>query len=365
MVERFSVAYNATVLAGGVDPADVVAVLGGGPIGLLCVMAAAANNATVVLLEPQPGRRDKALQIGARAALDPTADDFADGVADLTDGRGFDVVIEAAGSPAAMAQALEVAGQEARMVYVGINVGVSVPAQLGLIQSGAANARPDRVGGSLASHDSLPCERRRRRQIDRDRDIPARRCLGCTPDAARDSDQHQSPSGNKRMKAAVYYGRGDIRIESMPEPSNPRPGEVVLEVTRAAICGTDSSEWAHGPMLTRPPVTLGHEFVGRVVSIGDEVTGLSQGDRVVSGAAVSCGHCEWCRAGRTNLCSTYLTLGLQLNGGLAQLSVHTGAVCRQVPESCSDEAAAMAQPLAVALHALRRTTCLSLARCAS
>jgi (R,R)-butanediol dehydrogenase / meso-butanediol dehydrogenase / diacetyl reductase len=158
------------------------------------------------------------------------------------------------------------------------------------------------------------------------------------------------------MKAAVYHGRHDIRIESVPEPTDPGPGEVVLEVTRAAICGTDSSEWAHGPLLTRPPVTLGHEFVGRVVSIGEEVVGLHQGDRVVSGAAVSCGHCEWCRAGRTNLCSTYLTLGLQLNGGLAQLVKTPAAVCRQVPESCSDDAAAMAQPLAVALHALRRTT---------
>src|SRR5262245_51856370 len=69
MVEPLSVAYNATVLAGGVDPADAVAVVGGGPIGLLCVMAAAANNATVVLLEPQPHRRDKALKIGAAAAL--------------------------------------------------------------------------------------------------------------------------------------------------------------------------------------------------------------------------------------------------------------------------------------------------------
>jgi L-iditol 2-dehydrogenase len=141
MVEPFSVAYNATVLAGGVDPADRVAVLGGGPIGLLCVMAAAANNATVVLLEPQQGRREQALKIGARAALDPTADDFVDGVAELTEGRGFDVVIEAAGSPAAMAQALEVAGQEARIVYVGINVGASVPAQLGLIQSKALRMR--------------------------------------------------------------------------------------------------------------------------------------------------------------------------------------------------------------------------------
>jgi 2-desacetyl-2-hydroxyethyl bacteriochlorophyllide A dehydrogenase len=158
------------------------------------------------------------------------------------------------------------------------------------------------------------------------------------------------------MKAAVYHGRRDIRIESVPEPTDPAPGELVLEVVRAAICGTDSSEWAHGPMLTRPPVTLGHEFVGRVVSIGEGVGGVSHGDRVVSGAAVSCGHCEWCRAGRTNLCSTYLTLGLQLDGGLAQLVKTPAAVCRRVPDECSDDAAAMAQPLAVALHALRRTT---------
>jgi threonine dehydrogenase-like Zn-dependent dehydrogenase len=157
------------------------------------------------------------------------------------------------------------------------------------------------------------------------------------------------------MRAAVYHGRHDIRIESVPEPDDPAPGQVVLEVLRAAICGTDSSEWAHGPMLTRPPVTLGHEFVGRVVGLGNGVTGLSLGDRVVSGAAVSCGHCEWCRAGRTNLCSTYLTLGLQIDGGLAQFVTTPAGVCRQVPDSCTDDSAAMAQPLAVALHALRRT----------
>lgn len=156
------------------------------------------------------------------------------------------------------------------------------------------------------------------------------------------------------MKAAVYHGRHDIRIESVPEPGDPGPGEVVLEVLRAAICGTDSSEWAHGPLLTRPPVTLGHEFVGRVISVGEGIDGRAFGDRVVSGAGVSCWHCEWCRAGRTNLCSTYLTLGLQLNGGLAQLVKTPAVVCHPVPPGCPDDAAAMAQPLAVALHALRR-----------
>lgn len=141
LVEPFSVAYNATLAAGSVDPSDVVAVLGGGPIGLLCTLAAGASNAAVVLIEPQEGRRAKALELGARRALDPLADDFSDAVADATDGRGFDVVIEASGAPAAMAAALDVAGHEARVVYLGINVGARVPSQLGLIQSKALRIR--------------------------------------------------------------------------------------------------------------------------------------------------------------------------------------------------------------------------------
>jgi L-iditol 2-dehydrogenase len=141
LVEPFSVAYNATLAAEGVDPADSVAVLGGGPIGLLCVMAATASNAAVTAVEPQAPRRAKALEVGARGALDPTADDFAEAVAETTGGRGFDVVIEAAGSPMAMAQALQVAGHGARVVCVGIDVGGTAPAQLGLIQSKALRIR--------------------------------------------------------------------------------------------------------------------------------------------------------------------------------------------------------------------------------
>lgn len=137
LVEPFSVAYNATVSAGGIDPSDSVAVIGGGPIGLLCVMAAAANNATVTLVEPQASRRAKAAEFGADAGLDPTAGDFGDSVEERTAGRGFDVVIEAAGAPAAMAAALELAGHEARVVYVGINIGSTAQAKLGLIQSKA------------------------------------------------------------------------------------------------------------------------------------------------------------------------------------------------------------------------------------
>jgi (R,R)-butanediol dehydrogenase/meso-butanediol dehydrogenase/diacetyl reductase len=167
------------------------------------------------------------------------------------------------------------------------------------------------------------------------------------------------------MKAAVYYGNKDVRIESVAEPGKPGPGEVILEVLRAAICGTDVSEYLHGPNftpLTQPhpasghvgPMILGHEFAGRIIEVGAEVEGLTVGRRVVPGAGMWCGRCEWCRSGRTNLCARYYTLGLNTHGGLAQWVKAPAQMCRLVPENCPAEAAAMAQPLAVALHAVRR-----------
>ena len=156
------------------------------------------------------------------------------------------------------------------------------------------------------------------------------------------------------MRAAVFHGPQDVRVEEVPEPAGPGEGEVMLEVLRAAICGTDASEWDHGPILCRPGVVLGHEFVAKVVGAGSGVTWLRPGDRVVSGAGISCGTCRWCVLGRTNLCAEYRTLGLQVDGGLAEYVISPAAICRQVPEACDDDAAAMTQPLAVALHAVSR-----------
>ena len=156
------------------------------------------------------------------------------------------------------------------------------------------------------------------------------------------------------MRAAVFHGPHDVQIETVADPSAPAPNEVVLEVLRAAICGTDSSEWDHGPILCRPGVVLGHEFVGRVIDAGSDVSGVKVGDRVVSGAGISCGRCRWCLLGRTNLCSEYRTLGLQVNGGLAEFVASPAAICRVVPDAVDDDGAAMTQPLAVALHAVSR-----------
>jgi L-iditol 2-dehydrogenase len=130
-VEPFSVAYNATVAAGGIDASDSVAVIGGGPIGLLCTLAAATMGGTVTLIEPQAHRRALGLEIGAREAVEPGD----------VEGRRFDVVIEAAGVPAAMASAFPIAAHSARIVFVGIDVGGSTPVEIGLVQSRALQVR--------------------------------------------------------------------------------------------------------------------------------------------------------------------------------------------------------------------------------
>jgi L-iditol 2-dehydrogenase len=145
LVEPFSVAY-AAVRAGVIDPSDRVAVLGGGPIGLLSAMAAVGRNAAVTLIEPRPDRRSKAAEMGVSWVIDPAAGDLTGQAREVTGGDLFDVVIESAGHPAAMAEALTLAGNHGRIVYVGIDVGSTVPAELGLIQ-----ARSLRIQGIVGS----------------------------------------------------------------------------------------------------------------------------------------------------------------------------------------------------------------------
>lgn len=141
LVEPFSCGYYATVRADNLDGSDDVLVLGAGPIGLGVVAAASAMGCRVIVAEPSAARVDIARQLGAEASVDPTSDGFLSQVAELTGGRGASAVFEASGKPAAMASALEAAAFRARIVYIGIDVGGSAPAQLGLFQSKELQAR--------------------------------------------------------------------------------------------------------------------------------------------------------------------------------------------------------------------------------
>lgn len=165
------------------------------------------------------------------------------------------------------------------------------------------------------------------------------------------------------MRAAVLHAAGDVRVEERAEPAT-APGTVVVSVTYNGLCGTDVTEYTRGPMmvpLSTPhpgsghvgPTVLGHEFVGEVVAAGPGA-GYWLGRRVASGAGVSCGTCDRCRRGRTNLCERYYTLGLSTDGALADYVAVPASTLREIPAGCADIDAALAQPLAVGLHGVSR-----------
>ena len=141
LVEPFTVAHYATHAADGVDASDTVVIFGAGPIGQCCVAATVGRGARAFVVDPVPERREVAVQIGAEAGLDPATDDLAGQVRQLTKGRGAEVVFEASGNTAAISSALEVAGREARVVCIGINVVAKAEVPMGLIQSKALRIR--------------------------------------------------------------------------------------------------------------------------------------------------------------------------------------------------------------------------------
>ena len=109
------------------------------------------------------------------------------------------------------------------------------------------------------------------------------------------------------MKAMVYHGNRDLRLETVPDPS-PTEGEALLQVDYCGICATDIEEWQYGPLWTQHdgpnpisgqemPLVLGHEISGHIESLGEGATGLEAGDRVVVNNVRTCGTCFWCMRG--------------------------------------------------------------------
>jgi len=167
------------------------------------------------------------------------------------------------------------------------------------------------------------------------------------------------------MKAAVYYGPHDVRVEERDAP-NLLAGEILLKVRRSGMCGTDASEWKAGPIIfplhkahpvsgLQGPMILGHEFIGEILELGAEVSNFRVGQRVASGAGISCGECQRCAEGRTNLCQRYVTHGLNRDGGMAEMVAVPASTLVPIPDDLSDDHAGLAQPLAVGLHAARRS----------
>lgn len=146
-----------------------------------------------------------------------------------------------------------------------------------------------------------------------------------------------------------------LELVDVEPPSPPRPGWVVLDVTYAGICGTDQ-HITHNSFPSWPPVTLGHEFTGRVAAVGREVADVVLGDRVVCEPhSLACGVCHLCRRGHHELCAAKRSPGWGIDGAMAEQVAVPAHLLHRVPDSVDDVAAALCEPLAVAVTAFQRS----------
>lgn len=162
------------------------------------------------------------------------------------------------------------------------------------------------------------------------------------------------------MKAAVLYGREDLRIEQLPVPAA-GPGEIVVRVRAALTCGTDLKVYRRGyhARMLETPIAFGHEMAGTVHEVGAGVTSFRPGDRVVALNSAPCGACYFCRRGQENLCDDLLFN----NGAYAEfLLVPARIVAKntfRLPDHLPFEHAALTEPLACVVRGLEESQALA------
>lgn len=167
------------------------------------------------------------------------------------------------------------------------------------------------------------------------------------------------------MKASVYYGKHDIRIENVPDPSGLGSSDVLLKPYWCGICGTDLHEYAVGPIVipTAPhtltgaqlPQILGHEFSAEVLEVGRNVVNVQVGDRVSVMPLVFCGECYFCARGLNHLCQRMACVGLSYAwGGIAELCVVPAGKVARLHDDMSELQGALVEPTAVAAYGVDR-----------
>jgi 2-desacetyl-2-hydroxyethyl bacteriochlorophyllide A dehydrogenase len=150
------------------------------------------------------------------------------------------------------------------------------------------------------------------------------------------------------MKAAVIESVGRAVVAEVPDPT-PGPREVVVEVAACGLCGTDL-HILQGEFAPKLPIVPGHEFAGRVVGAGTQVTELAVGDRVAVDPSLYCHECRYCRTGHNNLCERWAAIGVTTAGGAAQYAVAPVANCVKLPEHVRTQDAALVEPLSCAVR---------------
>ena len=160
-----------------------------------------------------------------------------------------------------------------------------------------------------------------------------------------------------KMKVAVMLGIGKMGFEERDIPQ-PKDDEVLVKLEYVGICGSDLHYYesgAIGDYIVKPPFVLGHEPGGTVVEVGKNVTHLKVGDRVALEPGKTCGHCEFCKTGRYNLCPDVVFFATPPEDGVFHEYVaHEAGLCFKLPDNVSTMEGALIEPLAVGFHAARQ-----------
>jgi len=167
------------------------------------------------------------------------------------------------------------------------------------------------------------------------------------------------------MKALLYYGNKDIRLEEIEKPK-PKSNEVLVKVKYTSLCATDIEEWQYGPLWIqtttsnplsgkKAPLVMGHEISGVVDSVGDINYQNLIGTRVVINNVLTCGKCYWCQSGHHAVCPSMAVAGLSADGGLQEYMVWPIKNIIPVPDSISDEEISLLEPATIAVHAVRKS----------
>jgi len=160
---------------------------------------------------------------------------------------------------------------------------------------------------------------------------------------------------NDTMKAVVYHGPGDIRVETV-HVAPCGDDEIRVKVDACAVCGTDLKAHVHGNPRIKPPQVMGHEFTGLVETAGAHVNDFAVGQRVVMATSVSCGKCFYCARGWRNLCIDLAAMGFAYPGGMAEfVTIPSRALGNghavKVPQGVKPEHAALAEPASCTVNA--------------
>jgi L-iditol 2-dehydrogenase len=160
------------------------------------------------------------------------------------------------------------------------------------------------------------------------------------------------------MKVAHFTDLRRIELTDVPEPRLQRPGDVLLQIDRVGICGSDVHYYLDGRIgdqILHYPATLGHECAGTVLEAGSAVRGLKPGDRVAVDPAFPCRQCDQCLSGRPHTCRRLVFMGSpgQAPGAAAERYVAPAACCVALPGNVTLDAAMLAEPLSIGLHAVQ------------